>query len=133
MDGTAVSGRWLAASVFLFWGLALAPARAQDEEFIPNQEEATAEAIDFSVVDDMLRMDEEVLADPAIDAYDAASRRNPFRSQVRNRKAGPPERRPPGIAGLSIDEISLEGVFVLAKRLGSVMRAQTMMLPTVRS
>ncbi len=119
MNGAARHGvkqwaGWLTFSVFLAWGLVASPARAQDEEFIPEEEGATEEKADFSAIDDLLKMDEQSLSDPAAYSYDRGRRRDPFRSLQRQRKTGRrSEKRPPGPAGLLIDGIAVEGVFVL--------------------
>ncbi len=124
MDGRQLIGGWLVAGGFFFWGLATPPARAQDEEFIPDEEEATEGKPDFGAIDDMLKMDEEVLADTVIYSYDPGSRRDPFRSlQRRSSKKVASGKRPEGPAGLLIDEISLEGVFVLSD--GPVVQVQS--------
>lgn len=114
-NGVMIWSRWLSAGVLLLlWGLAAPPVQAQDEEYVPEAEETPGEATDFSAIDDLLMMDEEVLSDPATYSYDPGSRRDPFRSLQRRRRASPSsEKRPDGPAGLLIDEISVEGVFVL--------------------
>ncbi len=112
--GTVGWRRWLACAIVLVCVLVAMPALAQDEEFIPEEEEAAADQADFSAIDDLLKMDEEVLSDPATYSYDPGSRRDPFRSLQRRRRVGrSSEKRPDGPAGLLIDEISVEGVFVL--------------------
>ena len=118
MDALTVSSRgsaaWVAAGLLLFWGFAGTSAWAQDEEYIPEVEEAIEEEADFSAIDDMLKMDEEVLSDPETYSYDPGSRRDPFRSLAsRRQQTRRAENRPKGPAGLLIDEISVEGVFVL--------------------
>jgi hypothetical protein len=118
MDTVTTSSRgsawWLVAGVLLYWGLAAAPVQAQDEEYVPAEEEAVEEEADFSAIDDMLKMDEEVLSDPETYSYDPGSRRDPFRSLATKREqVRRSENRPDGPAGLLIDEISVEGVFVL--------------------
>lgn len=42
--------------------------------------------------------------------YDPAGRRDPFKSLL-VREAGKPGERPPGIAGLSVDEMELQGIW----------------------
>lgn len=107
-------GVTMACAALLICGLTAAPAFAQDEEFVPEEEDAAEEKADFSAIDDLLKMDEEVLSDPTTYSYDPGSRRDPFRSLKRRRRIGrSAEKRPDGPAGLLIDEISVEGVFVL--------------------
>jgi hypothetical protein len=123
--------RWcvlLSAFVFLVTGSAFAQ---EDEEYVPEDSEAaagdlgegdeeglslTANRTDFSLIQDLLSRDEEVLSDPGIYSYDPGARRDPFRS-LAERRQGPQndveEERPEGPAGLLIDEITVEGVFVL--------------------
>ena len=73
MSGVA-RGRLAAAFwVLVLSGLCALPALAQDEEFVPEEEEASDEATDFSAIDDMLKMDEEVLSDPATYSYDPST------------------------------------------------------------
>lgn len=111
--GTKLSG-WHACGILLLWGVVTQPVQAQDEEFVPEQEEAPADTTDFSDIDNLLKMDEEVLSDPATYSYDPGSRRDPFRSlQRRRRSSKSAEKRPDGPAGLLIDELAVEGVFVL--------------------
>ena len=106
---------WALAVTFCAWAFCAAPVLAQDEEFVPEEEEAaSAEETDFSAIDDLLKMDEEVLSDPATYSYDPGSRRDPFRSLQRRRsQQRRNEKRPDGPAGLLIDELAVEGVFVL--------------------
>ena len=110
----AARGRLPAVGLVLaLWVLFALPVQAQDEEFVPEEEEAAEEATDFSAIDDMLKLDEEVLSDPATYSYDPGARRDPFVSLFRQRGPERREKRPDGPAGLLIDEIAVEGVFVL--------------------
>ena len=92
---------------------------AQDEEFVPGEEEESAEgeadqSADFQAIDDLLALDEEVLTDPGTYSYDPGARRDPFRSLLVRRDPGEQdEERPPGPAGMLIDEIAVEGIFIL--------------------
>lgn len=110
--------RWAMLSMLIL--LLAVPATAQDEEFVPAEEElleapSEEEQADFEAIDDLLLQDEEILADPGTYSYDPGARRDPFRSLIQQREQEPaPTERPPGVAGLLIDEIQLEGVFVLA-------------------
>ncbi len=113
MAGVAEWARCLAAGALLLWAVA-APIQAQDEEYVPEEEVLTEEETDFSAIDDMLKMDEEVLSDPETYSYDPGSRRDPFRSLFRRQSIEQrSEKRPDGPAGLLIDELKVEGVFVL--------------------
>lgn len=110
--------QWLVA---LWLGVALVamPALAQDdEEFVAAEiePEGEAENTDFTVVDDLLARDEAALTSPETLTYEAGARRDPFRSliqQRRQRVSENPEQRPEGVAGLLIDEIEVQGVFIL--------------------
>lgn len=97
--------------LFVLPALFALPVSAQQEDPAnPDIESGLAS------VEDLLNRDEEVLNDPAIYNYDPGARRDPFKSLVRksqgkdNLPVGP---RPEGIAGLLIDEIELQGIFVL--------------------
>jgi Tfp pilus assembly protein PilP len=121
---------WLNRTVSARTGLVLlclfaagqAPAFAQDDKYTPEPAEAgggTAPAegeIDSSLVDDLLQRDEEVLNDPGIYNYDAGNRRDPFKSLIKtqvDRNVPKAEERPEGVAGLLIDELQIQGIFVL--------------------
>lgn len=114
---------WLRPAV-LVAALLLSPpaARGQDDElvpedeFVPEQESAPADdaAADFQAIDDLLALDEEVLSDPGTYSYDPGARRDPFRSLlIKSDPNAEGQERPPGPAGMLIDEIALEGVFIL--------------------
>ncbi|MEM7583915.1 MAG: hypothetical protein AAF560_11080 [Acidobacteriota bacterium] len=106
--------RWLRLSCVLALAMLAMPVWAQDEEFVPEEEQEVSEAPDFSAIDDMLKLDEEVLSDPTTYSYDPGARRDPFTSLFQARVAARrSEKRPDGPAGLLIDEIAVEGVFVL--------------------
>ena len=124
---------WLALLVFCL----VTPLSAQeDEEFVPeddsvaeeegefvpegDEEEAlslTAGRTDFSLIQDILAIDEEVMSDPGIYNYDPGARRDPFISLAERRRESGIDTseadRPEGPAGLLIDEIAVEGVFIL--------------------
>lgn len=104
----------VAVVAVLALGWTVAPAPAQDEDFVPEETETTETQTDFSAIDDLLKQDEEVLSDPAVYSYDPGARRDPFRSLFQRRaQAQRSEKRPDGPAGLLIDELSVEGVFLL--------------------
>ncbi len=114
MAGRVTRGQRWAAAALVLWGLSAPGLLAQDEEFVPEEEEMTEPTTDFSAIDDMLKLDEEVLSDPATYSYDPGARRDPFVSLFRQRTPVPrSEKRPPGLAGLLIDELEVEGIFVL--------------------
>jgi hypothetical protein len=95
-------------------------AQAQDDE----SQDATAQeedggvvqdsSVDFGAIDDLLAEDEEVLTDPDTYSYDPGVRRDPFRSLIKkDQGVNEPTKRPEGIAGLLIEELEIEGVFML--------------------
>lgn len=93
-----------------------------DDEYVPDEVEDGAEDdgdfrsdLDFGAVDDLLASEEEVLSAPDTYTYDPGARRDPFRSLLRRRNKNDEvrEERPEGKPGLLIDEIDLQGIFVL--------------------
>lgn len=94
-------------------------ALAQDDRYVPGEQaapEAEGGEVDFGAVDDLLARDEEVLNDPGIYNYDPGSRRDPFKSLIKKsqlKDVPPAEQRPEGIPGLLVDEIEIQGIFVL--------------------
>lgn len=130
-------GSFLLTPFFLSLILLVAPgaALAQDDaaaeegefvdeegEFVPEADdegvsEFGSDSTDFSVIRDILALDEEVMSDPGFYSYDPGSRRDPFQSLAERRKGQQSslnEERPDGPAGLLIEEISIEGVFILS-------------------
>jgi len=109
--------RWVAlpalAVVLVLWAPLLI---AQDEDYVPDEQEEQEEGgIDLSVIDEILAQDEEVLSSPGLYNYDPGARRDPFRSLIHSTEEDDElGERPDGIAGLLIDDIELEGVFVTA-------------------
>ncbi len=108
---------WLAAAMLLCPHLLLAQ---EDDEFVPEEEEeATEAATDFQAIDDLLALDEEVLSDPGTYSYDPGARRDPFRSLLTTREtddgdgSGPCDYPKDDPRGLLIDEIEIQGIFVL--------------------
>lgn len=103
-------------------------AAAQDQDFVPTSDDTDAQVedtasdggvidgqeIDFGAVDDLLALDEEVLASPDAYSYDPGARRDPFRSLLQ--KQGQEEvrqERPEGVPGLLIAELTIDGIFML--------------------
>ncbi len=114
-------GLWLAA----LWLLCPAVVPAQDDEFVPESEAETEETkTDFQAIDELLALDEEVLSDPGTYSYDPGTRRDPFRSLLATRAPQNEEReRPDGPPGLLIDEIEIQGIFILPE--GPVVQVQS--------
>lgn len=68
--------------------------------------------VDVSEIDNILRGEEELLAG-GIFGYDPAGRRDPFRSLIggmEEQLEGPAQSRPPGLPGMLIEELRLEGI-----------------------
>ena len=90
---------------------------AQDSS--PTEEPATDpssplldDEVDVSEIDNILRGEEEVFAGGQFD-YDPAGRRDPFRSLLggfEEEDEGPAQARPPGLAGMLVEELKLEGI-----------------------
>lgn len=99
---------WAGGLALLFAAaVAALPAAAQEAEPPPAAEDQEAGVPD---IDSILEGEEEVLGGGGY-AYDAAGRRDPFRSllETRNVERGGP--RPEGVPGLLIDEIVITGLF----------------------
>ena len=98
----------------------------ESDDYVPEEAEEAVEGqdsggsgladdVDFGAIDDLLAADEEVLADPGLYTYDPGARRDPFRSLLRRRSTDDdePKERPEGKPGLLIDELEIQGIFVL--------------------
>jgi len=68
--------------------------------------------IDTSGIDRILRGDEAVEAGQGF-TYDPAGRRDPFRSLLSGQLREELGQRPPGLRGMGIDEVKLQGIFKL--------------------
>jgi Tfp pilus assembly protein PilP len=79
----------------------------------PTLPPAEAESpIDTSTVERILRGDEAVEAGQGF-TYDPAGRRDPFRSLLARQAKEELGQRPPGLRGMGIDEIKLQGILKL--------------------
>ena len=118
------SGSWRFLLALVLLSVLAAPGvvlAQDDDEYVPDEVEEGAEDddfrsdLDFGAVDDLLAADEEVLSAPDTYTYDPGARRDPFRSLLRRRNKNDEvrEERPEGKPGLLIDEIDLQGIFVL--------------------
>lgn len=74
----------------------------------------TESPIDTSTVERILRGDEAVDAGLGF-TYDPAGRRDPFRSLLIRQSKEEAGGRPPGLRGMGIEEIRLEGIFKLSE------------------
>ena len=72
------------------------------------------ESVDFGAVDELLEQDSEVMSDPGTYSYDPGARRDPFRSLIQRAAETDEDReRPEGVPGLLVDEIAVQGIFML--------------------
>lgn len=83
------------------WVAAQAPAPRPDEK-----------PIDTSTVERILAGEEEVAAGGGF-TYDPAGRRDPFRSLLTGRSREELGQRPPGLPGMGVEEIRLQGIIKL--------------------
>lgn len=97
-------------------GLTAMPAGAQETEPAAATSVAAdslgAEEIDTSAIEQILRGEREMLQGETF-SYDPAGRRDPFRSLragFEQKFKDEAEPRPPGLPGMTIDEIRLEGI-----------------------
>jgi len=115
--GRSFGRRWIAVPTWVVGLMLWTPLLlAQDEDYVPEEQEQQDEGgIDLSVIDEILAQDEAVLSSPGLYNYDPGARRDPFRSLIQSTEEDDElGERPDGIAGLLIDDIELEGVFVTA-------------------
>lgn len=94
-------------------GIATAPLAAQEQEPPADMPAGIdAEDIDVSKIDQILRGEQEVL-EGEVFSYDPAGRRDPFRSLLEGfeePEEGSEAARPPGLPGMLIEELALEGI-----------------------
>jgi hypothetical protein len=104
---------FLLAALVLSW--AAQPASAQEETTTtsPPAEESIVDQdpLDISQIDEILRGEQEVLQGDVF-SYDPAGRRDPFRSLLAGfeEDEGSLKTRPPGLAGMLIEELTVEGI-----------------------
>ncbi|HHQ48126.1 MAG TPA: hypothetical protein ENK19_04500 [Acidobacteria bacterium] len=80
------------------------PAEAAKESVLPSGN------VDVSKIDQILRGEEKVFEGQKF-SYDPAGRRDPFVSLTRGlQEERKTKERPPGLAGMAIDELTLEGI-----------------------
>ena len=92
------------------------PAPAQQPAASPAPGQGAAGKSDEQTIDQILAGEEEVLSGEGY-SYDPAGRRDPFVSLLtRNQAKELPQQRPPGVPGLLIDEIEIQGIFALSGR-----------------
>jgi len=97
-------------------GLAATPVAAQEGESVATNAAAAdslgEEEIDTTAIEQILRGEREMLQGETF-SYDPAGRRDPFRSLRRGferNQEGDSEPRPPGLPGMAVDELRLEGI-----------------------
>jgi hypothetical protein len=99
--------------ILLMGGLGV--ATAQETDPAAEQTPATAldaEDVDVSGIEQILRGEQDVLQGE-IFSYDPAGRRDPFRSLLEGfeePEEGPAKARPPGLAGMLVEELKVEGI-----------------------
>ncbi|MEW5878709.1 MAG: hypothetical protein AB1751_11670 [Acidobacteriota bacterium] len=94
---------WLVGLIWAGWVASQTPAPA------PRPEE---KPIDTSTVERILAGEEEVAAGGGF-TYDPAGRRDPFRSLLKGRSREELGERPPGLPGMGVEEIRLQGIIKL--------------------
>jgi hypothetical protein len=109
---------WLACGLMALVLAVGAGGAAQEAE--PSAEETTPATsspllesdVDVSQIEEILRGEEEVMQGGVL-SYDPAGRRDPFRSLLlgfEDIEEGPAAARPPGLAGMLVEEIRVEGI-----------------------
>jgi Tfp pilus assembly protein PilP len=96
-------------AVALVLGLSVPAAAQETQERRPFDDE---EEVDVSGIEEILRADQEAQEGEYFN-YDPAGRRDPFRSLLagfEEDEAGVVKVRPPGLPGMLVDELRLEGV-----------------------
>ena len=109
---SARSSWWLIVIAAALFHFAAGVASAQDAA---ESGSSGSEEIDYGAIDDLLEEDQDALSDTIETSYDPGARRDPFRSLLATNKEVPEieRERPEGPGGLLIDEIEVEGVFIL--------------------
>lgn len=116
---------WLVLLLLAFFAVAV-PINAQDDEMGDDADSEDADggegdlgafgqdSVDFGAVDELLEQDSEVMSDPGTYSYDPGARRDPFRSLIQRAADTDEDReRPEGVPGLLVDEIAVQGIFML--------------------
>ncbi len=104
---------WCVAAAAFVLGAAVVPA--QEAAPTPDPAAATAEGtgdegdVDVSGIEQILRGEQEIYQG-GVFAYDPAGRRDPFISLLEGKKEDEDKPRPPGLPGMMIEELKLEGI-----------------------
>jgi Tfp pilus assembly protein PilP len=106
--------RYLVSLVFLtlvVWVAAPVLAQENPEAPPPVEEAIDEEVVDTSQIDEILRGEQDVMQGDVFN-YDPAGRRDPFRSLLAGfeEDEGDLKARPPGLAGMLIEELTVEGI-----------------------
>lgn len=106
--------RWIAMSLMMVgsWLGAQQSAPAQESTGVPAAPSPSPEA--KAKIDEILEGEEAVL-EGVVSSYDPGNRRDPFRSLFSPPPMKERMKRPEGVPGLLIDEITVRGVFRTAK------------------
>ena len=101
----------LAFSVLLVWAAVPGSAQETPEAPPPAEEPVDEETVDTSQIDEILRGEQDVMQGDVFN-YDPAGRRDPFRSLLAGFEEddGAIKARPPGLAGMLIEELTVEGI-----------------------
>ncbi len=99
---------WVVATLLLVAGLVGSQTPEAPPAAAPD---ATAEVLDVSRIEEILRGDQEVMQGDLF-SYDPAGRRDPFRSLLETLEPQEEvrEERPPGLPGALIEELRLQGI-----------------------
>lgn len=100
-----------AGAVGLVLALAGPPAQAQQSEDEPAVPAEATPVDPAERIEEIFAEEEALLAGAAATSYDPEGRRDPFRSLLERNVVDDQRPRPPGVPGLLIDEIDLEGIF----------------------
>ncbi len=97
-------------ALFVVLALTMAAAPALSQAHGPTPAPTPPAAPAPQTGESMLEQEESALAGRSY-AYDPAGRRDPFRSLLVRPENRAPGSRPPGIAGISVDDIVLQGIW----------------------
>jgi len=111
---------WLLTATLTVLGAARVGAQEDEDQGGSDQSEAAQsegvldldEDVDVSGIEEILRGEQEVLQGDVF-SYDPAGRRDPFRSLLdgfEDEEAGKAKVRPPGLPGMMIEELKVEGI-----------------------
>jgi hypothetical protein len=109
---------WCLSLLVVAFGITVAGAQDSASPAADTAAEEAApglldEDVDVSKIEEILRGEEEVMQGGIL-GYDPAGRRDPFRSLLRGfedtEEEGPARERPPGLPGMLVEELTVEGI-----------------------